>query len=52
MSLDFSFTPEQEAFRAHVREFAQREIAPYVKEWDQVEQLRRITLFQKWARPG
>ena len=39
MALDFSFTPEQEAFRQYVRDFANREIKPYVREWDEVEQL-------------
>lgn len=37
MALDFSFTEEQDAFRARVAELAQREIAPHVREWDEKE---------------
>jgi butyryl-CoA dehydrogenase len=33
--MDFDFTPEQEAFRAVVREFAAQEIAPHAAAWDQ-----------------
>jgi butyryl-CoA dehydrogenase len=32
--VDFALTPEQEAFRAVVRDFAEREIAPHADEWD------------------
>jgi alkylation response protein AidB-like acyl-CoA dehydrogenase len=32
--MDFDFTPEQDAFRAVVREFAEREVAPHVATWD------------------
>ena len=32
--MDFDFTPEQEQFRAVVREFAEAEIAPHAEEWD------------------
>jgi butyryl-CoA dehydrogenase len=32
--VDFDFTPEQEQFRAVVREFAEAEIAPHAEEWD------------------
>jgi cyclohexanecarboxyl-CoA dehydrogenase len=52
MSLDFSFTPEQEQFRAHVRDFAQREVAPYVKEWDDVEQLPTHGIIPKMGAAG
>jgi short-chain 2-methylacyl-CoA dehydrogenase len=33
--MDFDFTPEQDAFRAVVREFARAEIAPHAGDWDQ-----------------
>lgn len=52
MSLDFSFSPEQEQFRAHVRGFAQSEIAPYVKEWDDVEQLPTRDIIPKMGAAG
>ena len=52
MSLDFSFTPEQEDFRAYVRDFAQREIAPHVKEWDDVEQLPTHDIIPKMGAAG
>ena len=39
MPLDFSFTPEQDEFRAFVRDFAQKEIQPYVADWDAKEEM-------------
>jgi short-chain 2-methylacyl-CoA dehydrogenase len=36
--MDFDFTPEQDAFRAVVREFARAEIAPHADDWDQCGQ--------------
>lgn len=39
MALDFSFAPEQDAFRAFVREFARSEILPHVALWDEKEQM-------------
>ncbi len=33
--MDFNLTPEQEALRRNVREFAEAEIAPHVREWDE-----------------
>lgn len=39
MALDFSFTDEQEAFRASVRDFARREILPHVAGWDEKEEM-------------
>ena len=33
--MDFEYTPEQEQLRREVREFAAREIAPHVMEWDE-----------------
>ena len=32
--MDFSLTPEQVQVRDTVREFAAREVAPYIQEWD------------------
>ena len=52
MALDFSFTPEQEAFRQHVRDFAEREIKPYTKEWDEVEQLPTRGIYRKMGEAG
>jgi cyclohexanecarboxyl-CoA dehydrogenase len=52
MALDFSFTPEQDAFRQHVRDFARREIQPYVREWDEVEQLPTRGIYKKMADAG
>ena len=39
--MDFKFTTEQEAVRATAREFADREVAPYVREWDRTEEMDR-----------
>ena len=52
MSLDFSFSEEHQKFRAHVREFARTEIAPYVKEWDEVEQLPTHGILPKMGAAG
>ena len=52
MSLDFSFSPEQDDFRAYVRDFAQREIAPHVREWDDVEQLPTHDIIPKMGAAG
>ena len=41
MSLDFSFSAEQQAWRAQVREFAVRELLPNSREWDQAGVLPR-----------
>jgi hypothetical protein len=35
MSLDFQFTDEHQDLRRSVREFAEKEIAPHVMEWDE-----------------
>jgi len=39
VALDFNFSPEQETFRAFVREFARREILPHVAGWDEREEM-------------
>ncbi len=38
MSIEFSFTPDQEAFRQAARAFLQKEVAPIVAEMDETEQ--------------
>ncbi|MBI4902277.1 MAG: acyl-CoA dehydrogenase family protein [Acidobacteria bacterium] len=35
--MQFDFTPEQEHLRRSVRDFAEREIAPHVMEWDETQ---------------
>jgi len=44
MSSRFLFTPTHEAFRAKVRDFAQREIAPHSRRWDRRAELPRDAL--------
>jgi len=44
MSIEFTFTPEQEALREAVRAFAQKEIAPVVAEMDEKEQFPTATV--------
>jgi alkylation response protein AidB-like acyl-CoA dehydrogenase len=39
--LDFALTPEQELVRASAREFCDREIAPFAREWDRTEEMDR-----------
>jgi alkylation response protein AidB-like acyl-CoA dehydrogenase len=39
--VDLELTPEQELVRASAREFCDREIAPYAREWDRAEELDR-----------
>lgn len=41
MALDFSFSAEHEAWRAHVRDFARRELAPHTRAWDEQGDLPR-----------
>lgn len=52
MALDFSFSPEQDEFREHVRCFAEREIKPYTREWDEVEQLPTHGIYRKMGDAG
>ncbi|MEP6609025.1 MAG: acyl-CoA dehydrogenase family protein [Burkholderiaceae bacterium] len=35
MALDFTFSPEHEAWRTHVRDFAEHELRPHSREWDE-----------------
>jgi alkylation response protein AidB-like acyl-CoA dehydrogenase len=39
--VDFELTPEQELVRASAREFCDREIAPFAREWDRTEEMDR-----------
>lgn len=39
--MNFDLTPDQEAVRATARQFAEREIAPYAREWDRAEAMDR-----------
>ena len=39
--MDVDLTPEQEAVRALAREFCEREIAPFAREWDRAERIDR-----------
>lgn len=51
MPLDFSFSPEHEGWRAHVREFAQHELKPHSRRWDEEARLPREAI-RKMARAG
>ena len=44
--LDFSFTPEQEALRGLVREFAKKELAPKYSHWDKNEEFPKEQLLK------
>src|SRR2546422_362008 len=39
--MDLTLTPEQEMVRTTAREFADREIAPYARDWDRAEEMDR-----------
>jgi len=45
------FSPEHEAFRASLRDFVAREIAPYANDWDEAETFPR-ELYRKAADLG
>src|SRR5258706_12987328 len=49
--MDFAFTPDQELLRRSVREFAEREMRPHVREWDDAQQFPR-ELLSKLAELG
>lgn len=51
MPLDFSFSPDHEAWRAQVRDFAQRELKPNSQRWDQEGRLPREAI-RAMARAG
>jgi alkylation response protein AidB-like acyl-CoA dehydrogenase len=39
--VDFALTPEQELVRASARDFCDREITPFAREWDRTEEMDR-----------
>src|SRR3954447_3749575 len=47
----FDLTPEQELIRSSAREFAEREIAPYARDWDRAEAIDR-SLVAKLGEAG
>ena len=49
--MDFEYTPEQIQLRREVREFAQREIAPHVMEWDEAQTFP-LEVIRKLGRLG
>ena len=49
--MDFELTSEQELIRASAREFAEREIVPYTRDWDRAEEIDRA-LVPKLAASG
>jgi glutaryl-CoA dehydrogenase (non-decarboxylating) len=49
--IDFEFTEEHLALQKTVREFVQREVAPYIKEWDEKEHFER-SVFDKMGELG
>ena len=51
MALDFSFSPEHEAWRSHVRDFARRELQPHSRRWDEEGHLPRDAI-RKMAAVG
>src|SRR6266576_2728715 len=46
--IDFELTEDQKALIQTVREFAQKEVAPYIKEWDEKQHFERA-IFEKMA---
>ena len=42
--MEFAFTPDQELLRRSVREFAESELRPHVREWDDAQQFPRELL--------
>jgi len=49
--MDFSLSPEQELVRRTAREFCEREIAPYARDWDRAEEMDR-GIVEKLAGAG
>ena len=49
--MDFEYTPEQNQLRRSVREFAEKEIAPYVMEWDE-EQIFPLDVVRQLGELG
>jgi acyl-CoA dehydrogenase len=51
MPIEFGFTPDQDAFRAAVRAFVEKEVAPVVPEMDETEEFPRASI-TKMQREG
>src|SRR5919204_6778471 len=49
--MNFEFTPDQEVLRRSVREFAETELRPHVREWDEAQEFPR-SLLSKLAELG
>ncbi len=49
MALDFSFSAEQHEWRAHVRAFAERELKPHTRRWDETQALPRDAIREMGA---
>ncbi len=49
--MDFTLTEEQQLIRSSAREFAQRELEPYTRDWDRAEEIDR-SLVPKLADAG
>jgi alkylation response protein AidB-like acyl-CoA dehydrogenase len=49
--MNFDFTPDQELLRRSVREFAESELRPHVREWDEAQEFPR-SLLPKLAALG
>ena len=49
--MEFDFTEEQQQVKASVREFAEGEIAPHVREWDESQHFP-VELVPKLAEQG
>ena len=49
--MNFEFSPDQELLRRSVREFAETELRPHVREWDEAQEFPR-SLFPKLAELG
>ena len=41
--MDYDLSPEQEAFRKVVRDFAEGEVAPHAEAWDREHHLGRLS---------
>ena len=50
--MDFRLTEEQELLRRSVREFAETEIRPHVREWDEAQHFPARTGAASWPRSG
>src|SRR5258708_15038558 len=46
--IDLELTDDHKAIQQTVREFAQKEVAPYIKEWDEKQHFER-SVFEKMA---